>query len=32
MKVACADTGKIYVYIGENESSVDVVNPNKWIV
>jgi hypothetical protein len=31
MKVACADTGKIYVYIGETSSTTDVVNPDKWV-
>lgn len=31
MKVSCADSGKIYVYIGESKSSTDVVNSNKWI-
>lgn len=31
MKVSCADTGKIYVYIGESASATDVVNPAKWI-
>lgn len=31
MKVSCADTGAIYVYIGENGSVEDVKNTENWI-
>lgn len=31
MTVACADTGKIYVYIGETASAIDVAKKSNWV-